>query len=79
MKTKIIDNVLHKDKNGKKKEISREINNLESFIKQEKSPNEMYKSNLMSLSKSKIFERCKRYRKIFVLKESLVQEEKLVY
>ena len=35
---------------------------LESYIKQGKSPSEIYKSNLMNLSRSTIFERCKRYK-----------------
>ena len=41
--------------------MNREVNNLESYIKQGKYPNESYKSNLVNLSRSTIFERCKRY------------------
>ena len=39
----------------------RELHNLESYIKQGKSPSEIYKSNLVSLSRSTIFERFKSY------------------
>ena len=42
--------------------MSREIYNLESYIKQGNSPCEIYKLNLVNLSKSTIFERCKRYK-----------------
>ena len=37
----------------------------------------IYKSNLVNLSRSTIFERCKKYKEDCILKESLVQEEKL--
>ena len=42
--------------------MSRELHNFESYIKQGKSLNEIYKSSLVSLSRSTIFERCKRYK-----------------
>ena len=42
--------------------MSREFHNLESYIKQGKSPSKIYKSNLMNLSRSTIFERYKRYK-----------------
>ena len=58
--------------------MSRELHNLESYIKQGKSPSEIYKSNLVNLSRSKIFERCKDIKKIVLLKESLVKEKKYI-
>ena len=42
--------------------MSRELHNLENYIKQGKSPSKIYKSNLVNLSRSTIFERCKRYK-----------------
>ena len=40
--------------------MSTELYNLESYFKQGKSPREICKSNLVNLSRSTIFERCKR-------------------
>ena len=42
--------------------MSREFHKLEIYIKQGKSPSEIYKSYLVCLSKSTIFEKCKRYK-----------------
>ena len=42
--------------------MRRELHNIESYIKQGKSLSEIYKSNLVNLSKSKVFEMCKRYK-----------------
>ena len=42
--------------------MNKELHSLESYIKQGKSPSEIYKSNLVNLSRSTIFERCKRYK-----------------
>ena len=42
--------------------MSRELLNLESYIKQRKYPSEIYKSILVNLSRSRIYERCKRYK-----------------
>ena len=51
------------EKDGQSKEkMNKELHNLESYIKQRKSPSEIYKSNLVNLSRSTIFERCKRYK-----------------
>ena len=44
-----------------KGKMNRELHNLESYIKQWKSPSEIYKSNLVSLSRSTILEKGKRY------------------
>ena len=52
---------MEKDGQNKKK-TSRELYNLESYIKQGKYPCEIYKKNIVSLSRSTIFERCKRYK-----------------
>ena len=41
--------------------MSRQLQNWETYIKQGKYIIEICKSNLVSLSKSTIFERCKRY------------------
>ena len=41
--------------------MSRELHNLESYIKQGKSQSKIYKTNLMNLSRSTIFEKCKIY------------------
>ena len=72
------DDFSSKEKDGQSKgKMNKELHNLESYIKQGKSPNKIYKSNLMNVSRSTIFERCKNIKKIVVLKESLVQEEKL--
>ena len=66
-----------KEKDGQNKgKINRELHNLESYIKQGKYPSEICKSNLVNLSKSRIFERCKIYKEVIFLKECLVQEEK---
>ena len=43
--------------------MNKELHNLESYIKHRKYPNQIYKSNLVSLSRSTIFKRCKRYKK----------------
>ena len=52
-----------KEKDGQSKgKMNKELHNLKSYIKQGKSPSEIYKSNLMNLSRSTIFERCKRYK-----------------
>ena len=52
-----------KEKDGQNKgKMNRELHNLESYIKQGKLPSEIYKSNLVNLSRSTIFERCKRYK-----------------
>ena len=52
-----------KEKNGQSKgKMNKELHSLESYIKQGKSPSEIYKSNLLNLSRSTIFERCKRYK-----------------
>ena len=60
LKTKMISYQRRKmDKN--KGKMNRELHNLESYIKQGKSPSEICKSNLVNLSRSTIFERCKRY------------------
>ena len=42
--------------------MNKELHNLESYIKQGKFLSKIYKSNLMNLSRSTIFERCKRYK-----------------
>ena len=42
--------------------MNKELHNLESYIKQGKSSSEIYKLNLVNLSRSIIFERCKRYK-----------------
>ena len=42
--------------------MNKELHSLESYIKQGKSSSEIYKSNLVNLSRSTIFERCKRYK-----------------
>ena len=48
-----------KEKDGQiKGKMNRELHNLESYIKQGKSPSKIYKSNLVNLSRSTIFERC---------------------
>ena len=52
-------NKLDEQNKGK---MNRELHNLESNIKQGKYPSEIYKSNLVNLLKSTIFERCKRYK-----------------
>ena len=54
--------------------MNREPHNLESYIKYGKSPSKIYKSNLVNLSRSTIFERCKNIKMIVILKESLVKE-----
>ena len=51
-----------KDEQSKGK-MNRELHNLESYIKQWKSPSEIYKSNLVSLSRSTILEKGKRKRR----------------
>ena len=52
-----------KEKDGQSKgKMNKELHSLESYIKQGKSPSEIYKSNLVNLSRSTIFERCKRYK-----------------
>ena len=52
-----------KEKDGQTKgKMNKKLHNLESFIKQGKSPSEIYKSNLVNFSRSTIFERCKRYK-----------------
>ena len=57
------DDFLPKEKDGQNKcKMSRELHNLESYIKQGKSPSKIYKSNLVNLSRSTIFEMCKRYK-----------------
>ena len=72
------DDFLPKEKDRQSKwKMSRELHNIESYIKQGKSLNEIYKSNLVSLSRSTVFERCKRYKKIVLLKESLVQKKSI--
>ena len=53
--------------------MSRELHNLESYIKQGKSPSEIYKSNLVNLSRSTIFERCKRYKEDSPFEKSIIQ------
>ena len=42
--------------------MSRQLHNLKSYIKQGKSPSEIFKSNLVNLSRSTIFERFNRYK-----------------
>ena len=59
--------------------MNRELHNLESYIKQGKSPSKICLSNLVNLSRSTIFERWKDIKKIVLLKKSLVQEENQVY
>ena len=67
-----------KEKDGQNKgKMNKELHNLESYIKQGKSPSEIYKSNLVNLSWSAIFESVKDIEKIVLLKESLVHEEEL--
>ena len=44
--------------------MNKELHSLESYIKQGMSPSKIYKSNLVNLSRSTIFERCKRYKEI---------------
>ena len=57
------DDFSSKEKDGQSKgKINKELYNLESDIKQGKSPSEIYKANLVILPKSTIFERCKRYK-----------------
>ena len=52
-----------KKKDGQNKgKMNREFHNFERYIKLVKSPSEIYKSNLVNLSRSTIFERCKRYK-----------------
>ena len=52
-----------KEKDGQSKgKMNKELHNLESYINQGKSPSEIYKSNLVNLSISTIFERCKKYK-----------------
>ena len=52
-----------KEKDGQRKgKMNNELHNLESYIKQGKSPSKISKSNLVNLSRSTIFERCKRYK-----------------
>ena len=54
------DNFSSKEKDEQSKEkMNKELHNLESYIKQGKSLREIYKSNLVSLSRLTIFERCK--------------------
>ena len=57
--------------------MNKELHNLESYIKQGKFPSKIYKSNLVNISRSTIFERCKRYKEDSSFERSLVQEEKL--
>ena len=42
--------------------MSRELHNLESYIKKESLKFELYKSNIANLSRSTIFERSKSYK-----------------
>ena len=57
------DDFSSKEKDGQSKgKMNKELHNLESYIKQGKSPSKIYKSNLVNLSRSTIFERCKRYK-----------------
>ena len=52
-----------KEKDGQSKgKMNKELHSLESYIKQGKSPSEIYKSNLVNISRSTIFERCKNYK-----------------
>ena len=56
--------------------MNKELHNLESYIKLGKSLSKIYKSNLVNLSKSTIFERYKRYKEDSSFEKSLEQEEK---
>ena len=57
------DNFSPKENDGQNKgRMCREFHNLESYIKQGKYPSKIYKSTLVNLSRSTIFERCKRYK-----------------
>ena len=57
------DDFSSKEKDGKNKgKMNRELRNLKSYIKQGKFSSEFYKSNLVNLSRSIIFEKCKRYK-----------------
>ena len=50
-----------KEKDGQSKgKMNKELHYLKSYIKQGKFPSEIYKSNLVNLSRSTIFERCKK-------------------
>ena len=54
------DDFFTKKKDGRNKgKMSRELHSLKSYIKQGKSPSEIYKSNQVNLSRSTIFERYK--------------------
>ena len=57
--------------------MNKELHNLKSYIKQGKSPCEIYKSNLVNLSRSKIFERCKRYKEDSSFERKSGSEKKL--
>ena len=43
-----------------KEKMNRELHNLESYIKHGEPPSEIYKLNLVNLSRSTIFERLKK-------------------
>ena len=56
--------------------MSRELHNLESYIKKESLKFELFKLNQVSLSSQQYLKGVKDIRKIVLLKESLVQEVK---
>ena len=59
--------------------MNKELHNLENYIKQEKSPSKIYKSNLVNLSRSRIFERCKRYKEDSSFERKSVSGRKTQY
>ena len=59
--------------------MNKELHNLESYIKQGKSHSDIYISNLVNLSRSTIFERCKRYKEDSSFVRKSIQEENQVY
>ena len=59
--------------------MDKELHNLVSYIKQGKSPSKIYKSNLVNLWRSTIFERWKRYREDSSFERKSGSERKIKY
>ena len=62
-----------------KGKMNKELHNFESYIKQGKSSSNIYKSNLVNLSRSTIFERCKRYKEDSCFERKSVSGRKTKY